>query len=200
MKPLQTEFRKNDFDHKLVKRCRECGEEKPFADFYPKPNMVGGCINKCKECSKKEFRERGRLKSADPKWKLLRREQNRLRTKSARAAGLIRPSSKEVTRKAKKLFKAKNPHKIRAGGMVHRAVKRGMLSRQPCEKCGRSDTHAHHDDYDKPLDVRWLCPPCHAAHHVAMREAVLMTSQNAPCTSAASIPATLTATTTNPRL
>jgi hypothetical protein len=39
--------------------------------------------------------------------------------------------------------------------------------RQPCEVCG-SPAEAHHDDYDKPLDVRWLCFEHHRAHHAAL--------------------------------
>ncbi len=38
---------------------------------------------------------------------------------------------------------------------------------QPCEACGREDAQRHHDDYAKPLEVRWLCPPCHAKEHRA---------------------------------
>jgi hypothetical protein len=30
------------------------------------------------------------------------------------------------------------------------------LDRQPCEICGEK-AEAHHDNYDKPLEVRWLC-------------------------------------------
>ena len=31
-----------------------------------------------------------------------------------------------------------------------------------CERCDRPGrTNAHHHDYDRPLDVEWLCNPCH---------------------------------------
>lgn len=48
---------------------------------------------------------------------------------------------------------------------VQRAIKAGRLVRQPCEACGASVVHAHHDDYSKPLSVRWLCPTHHREHH-----------------------------------
>jgi len=42
-----------------------------------------------------------------------------------------------------------------------------------CSACGTEteDIQAHHDDYAKPLDVRWLCRSCHIRHHVALRKA-----------------------------
>lgn len=41
------------------------------------------------------------------------------------------------------------------------AIRRGQLLRKECEMCGEPKAEAHHDDYSKPLDVRWLC----FAHH-----------------------------------
>jgi len=41
----------------------------------------------------------------------------------------------------------------------------GRLKRQPCEVCGYLDVHGHHDDYDKPLQVRWLCAEHHREAH-----------------------------------
>lgn len=52
-----------------------------------------------------------------------------------------------------------------------RAIKRGILTRQPCEECGLEKVDAHHEDYSKPLEVRWLCRAHHAALHVAKNQA-----------------------------
>lgn len=58
-----------------------------------------------------------------------------------------------------------DPVKRRARSAVQSALRRGILTRAPCETCGRPNAQAHHDDYARPLDVRWLCVPCHAAVH-----------------------------------
>lgn len=47
---------------------------------------------------------------------------------------------------------------------VMAAVKKGILKKsEACEKCGTSGVfiEASHHDYSKPLDVTWLCRPCH---------------------------------------
>ena len=57
----------------------------------------------------------------------------------------------------------KYPHRVKARQMVHDAVRSGVLTREPCEQCGAYPTEGHHDDYNKPLQVRWLCKCCHRA-------------------------------------
>lgn len=48
---------------------------------------------------------------------------------------------------------------------VYRAIKSGKMKRGPCCVCGAEKTQAHHDDYSKPLEVRWLCGFHHGIEH-----------------------------------
>lgn len=78
---------------------------------------------------------------------------------------------KTIAKRAKqKEWALRNPEKGRATSMVTRAVKLGELTRLPCEVCGGLPAQAHHDDYSKPLDVRWLCKKHHDEHHVRRRK------------------------------
>ena len=57
--------------------------------------------------------------------------------------------------------------KERARSRLRYAVWSGKVVKPAlCQDCGRSaNLHGHHNDYDKPLDVCWLCSWCHAAVH-----------------------------------
>lgn len=44
-------------------------------------------------------------------------------------------------------------------------VRRGKLIPKPCEKCGNAKAEMHHEDYNKPLEVTWLCRECHVDLH-----------------------------------
>lgn len=43
--------------------------------------------------------------------------------------------------------------------------KRGKLVKCPCENCGSPRSQMHHENYNNPLDVVWLCRPCHMTLH-----------------------------------
>jgi hypothetical protein len=62
----------------------------------------------------------------------------------------------------------------RAQNILEKAIERGIVQRKThCETCGKSPVfkdgrtgiQAHHSDYNKPLDVMWLCQKCHHAWH-----------------------------------
>jgi hypothetical protein len=55
--------------------------------------------------------------------------------------------------------------RIKARSDLNHAVRDGKLIRLSCQKCGADCAHAHHHDYDKPLDVIWLCLACHWQEH-----------------------------------
>lgn len=82
--------------------------------------------------------------------------------------------------------KLRDRQKERVRRMAREAIKVGTLVRQPCERCGSSTVQAHHDDYSKPLDVRWLCRKDHMALHREEREAKLRSTISSTVRSAPS--------------
>lgn len=62
----------------------------------------------------------------------------------------------ELTPEAKK--------KANARSYANVYLRRGKIKKQTC-KCGDSNSQMHHEDYDKPLEVIWLCRECHLDLH-----------------------------------
>lgn len=62
-----------------------------------------------------------------------------------------------------------DPVKKHARNVLHAALRRGYIKREPCEVCAAEPAQAHHDDYEQPLAVRWLCRPHHEEHHARER-------------------------------
>ncbi len=78
----------------------------------------------------------------------------------------LRAERPDLNRAKNARWRAENPEKHAAHRAVERAIKRGSLTRKPCERCGAvSGVHAHHDDYGAPLAVRWLCRMHHKERH-----------------------------------
>ncbi len=61
----------------------------------------------------------------------------------------------------------KYPDRQKARVSVMEAVKKGELIRpKRCPCCNKKKlVQAHHTDYTKPLEVKWLCRGCHADEH-----------------------------------
>jgi len=67
-----------------------------------------------------------------------------------------------------KKYAEENPEKIKAKNQLNWAVKSGKVEKEPCEICGDSKSQGHHDDYNKPSEVRWLCALCHTHLHLVI--------------------------------
>jgi ribosomal protein S27AE len=138
------------------KECFKCKTVKPLEEFYKHSMMADGHVNKCKVCNKKDVIKH-RLKNIERI-----REYDRQRGKL--------PERKRHNAVVNQAWRAEDRRRTRAHNAVSRAISKGILARGLCCRCGSAKTLAHHDDYDKPLDVMWLCQPCHKQRHKELKE------------------------------
>jgi len=72
-------------------------------------------------------------------------------------------TEKKISRQEK--WGQSNPEKRWAHMALRSAVRRGLVVQTACENCGAEKSEAHHPDYSRPMQVKWLCRPCHKAEH-----------------------------------
>ena len=130
--------------------CIRCKREKFRTEFHRSAFTPSGYNNICRACRPAYDREASARVRADP---IRLAAHRRMRaTIAARRRRTLRNDPDRLRREA-------------ARQMVAAAVLGGYLMRQPCEVCGAARVDAHHDDYAKPLKVRWLCRAHHSALH-----------------------------------
>ncbi len=134
-----------------MKVCQRCNKEKPYEDFTKRKTSKDKLSYWCRQCFK-EVNNKNYERNAE-----YYREYYRNRSHL--------PRMKEILKRAFVKWRGKNPEKYKAYNAVTVAVRSGKLKRLPCEICGSARSHAHHHDYSKPLDVRWLCALHHKMEH-----------------------------------
>jgi len=120
------------------KICPSCKVMKPLEAYYIVPNATHRRSTLCMPCER-EYKH----------------------TYSLTDGGTI------VKRRTAKKMKQKYPEKHSARAKLRYAVKTGKIIKPvECENCSNVlPLHGHHEDYDKPLDVKWLCTICHLDAH-----------------------------------
>lgn len=125
-----------------MKVCKGCGEIKDLNCFSKHPQNSDGRVGKCKVCVAAYHRERNAPLPADKK------------------------KRSEANRRGTAAWKERNRIQVRANKQVYHAIKTGKIVRRPCEVCGNVTAEAHHDDYNYPLSVRFLCRTHHQEWHL----------------------------------
>ena len=133
----------------MIKDCTKCGTPTEFKDDHNKRQGYW-----CKPC-----RSKASVESAKKHRETKRKNNN---------AYSARNSSNRSEATAK--WRANHPEKKAAHQAVQTAVRNGKLIKQPCEVCGSiKGIHAHHDNYEKPLKVNWLCHTHHMDRHAMLK-------------------------------
>jgi len=151
-----------------MKTCFKCNHTGPLSDFYPHKRMADGHLNKCIKCTKADAKARREAKKKDPEWMIKERARCRVKFAKYRADG-----------RYKKYPRAKYPMPS-ANKQSDAAIRTGKIKRLPCEICGKTDAQGHHEDYAKPMDLKFLCARHHADRHIHFRECELLKIEPMP--------------------
>lgn len=150
------------------KKCCDC-HEWLSVDNFDTYNKNGKTYyqSKCKPCRKiyntsKEVREKNKIQQ----------EKNKEKYKETAKRYNQSKRGREVRRKASKKYWDANSKKNSARKKVRTALRNGSMVRpNKCSMCGKQcKPEAHHEDYNKPLDIIWVCKSCHTNIHYSNKK------------------------------
>lgn len=148
------------------KTCPDCNRSLPLSAFGRSSREPSGLHCYCRECSGRRNAEY-RISNAE---KLRAYRTTEAHREAERARRRDNPAYLAANREHQRRYGKQHPQKRRAHFMVNEHVRSGRLKKQPCEVCGSTTgIHGHHDDYSKPLEVRWLCSRHHADAHLRLK-------------------------------
>ena len=127
-----------------MKHCNKCKEDKSVAEFHKDHrNKKDGLQGWCKDCVRL-YGQSEAGKRSDRKY-----------------------SRSEKGREADRKHYYNSPEKAKALNALNHAIRDGKINRPDfCESCFQEKfVEGHHPDYDKPLEVTWLCKKCHTELH-----------------------------------
>lgn len=166
--------------------CRKCRRWKPRTEFHKHSRTKDGLQSYCRACiasygkrwlqDNKEHR-----KATQKRWYSNNKETALIYSKAWRKANRERLAilrqrwckrNPERCRKARQTsyarYSARHPERLRTRRIATKAIRTGRLVPQPCEWPGctlTKGTQAHHKDYNKPVEVIWLCLNHHQLLH-----------------------------------
>lgn len=149
----------------MTRPCNKCG-----TDFEPTEGQIKKgwwLCDPCRKAAYREYRERMKAKGTYSHGKHAPEYWLRPEVIANMKAYRVGAKAREYQRSASKA-RWRDPeerYKKLARRRLQRAVQKGLIPRQSCIKCGKTDAEAHHEDYSRPFDVIWLCGSCHRKQH-----------------------------------
>lgn len=128
----------------MSKECKKCGWVLGKLSFNRDSSSKDGLRSECRECKRK--------------YRLENRE--KIRQYSREYYQQHKKEAKEYNRR----YRKNNREKKTAHDRVKYALRTGKIKKQPCA-CGCEEVEAHHENYSHPLEIKWICVPCHNKLH-----------------------------------
>lgn len=145
--------------------CSLCKEEKDIEYFYKNKREKLGREYRCKICSHKKYKKYWKEKGHEWNEKTKLRQQEKIKEDPDYFKKLrIKYNVKDYQKKYKEKNKERDLFKLRARAIVNYDLKKGKIVKPDfCEMCKNicKLLHAHHEDYLKPREIKWMCPKCH---------------------------------------